>query len=405
MTSRRDFLAGTAALGLSSAIAMPSLTLAAIPGDKRFVLVILRGALDGLAALPPVGDPDYAGLRQGLALKPAGQPGGVIDLDGFFGMHPAMEALEPFYRNGQLLPVHAVAGPQRTRSHFDAQDVLENGADRAHKTQAGWLNRALAELQRGQTNRRFGLAIGYDVPLVLRGGVPVASWAPARVPPSSASLLDRLSGLYETDAVFARALNEGIAARQMAAKAMGGTMAKGGGNLRRPNRFATLVDAAGRLLAEPDGARIAVLEMGGWDTHANQGAADGRLARNLLLLSKGLASLPDRLGPLWKDTVVAVVTEFGRTVRVNGTGGTDHGTASAAFLVGGAVDGGRVAGRWPGLAASNLYQGRDLAPTTDMRGMMKGVLRDHLGLASSTLDKTVFPDSSGVRPVADLIRP
>jgi uncharacterized protein (DUF1501 family) len=403
MGTRRDFLAGVTGAGLWTGIGMPRLAFAAAPVEQRLLLVVLRGGMDGLAAVPPYADPHFASLRGTLAIAPPGRDGGAIDLDGRFGLHPALQPLEQFYRREELLPLHAIAIPLRTRSHFDAQDVLENGATSAHATPDGWLNRALALLQ-GE-DRRFGLAVGYAVPAVLRGPVPVANWAPATLPSSSPDILDTLAYLYRDDPLFHKALAEGRQAKLMTADVMKGSDTKARGNLRNPGQFRTLATAAGRLLAAPDGPRIGVIEMGGWDTHANQGNGSGRLARNLSLLAQGLALLPDILGPAWNKTVVAVVSEFGRTVRVNGSGGSDHGTAGAAFLLGGAVAGGRVATRWPGLSPDSLFENRDLAPTSDIRALFKAILQDHFGLNRTALETRVFPASNGIKgPPGPLIR-
>jgi len=403
MTTRRQFIHGAAGLGTGLLTGGMPVSWAALPGEARFLLVILRGGLDGLAAFPPYGDPDFAAARGGLALPAPGRPGGAIRLDGRHGMHPSLAPLSEFYEREEMLVLPAVAGPQRTRSHFDAQEVLENGLSHANKGMEGWLNRALGHLQSGPD--RLGLAIGYDVPLVLWGGVPVASWAPARLPPSDATLLDKVERLYARDALFAKALKEGRTAKKMAGKVMDGSMKKGRGNLRSPGRFAALAAAAGRFLAEPAGTRIAVLEMGGWDTHANQGVSEGRLARNLAPLADGLVQCRSQLGPAWNHTVIAVVTEFGRTVRMNGTRGTDHGTAGAAFLLGGAVAGGRVAGGWPGLSPEKLYKGRDLAPVIDMRAIFAGILHEHLGVSCGKLRQSVFPAAdSPVNPSEGFIR-
>ena len=403
MSTRRNFLAGVTGAGIWTGVGMPGLALAAAPVEQRLLLVILRGGMDGLAALAPYADPNFASLRGKLAIAPPGRDGGAIDLDGRFGLHPALRPLEPFYRREELLPIHAVAIPLRTRSHFDAQDVLENGATNAHETPDGWLNRSLALLQ--DEDRRLGLAVGYAIPAIMRGPVPVASWAPAKLPPSSGNLLDTLAGLYRDDPLFHKALTEGRRAKAMTANVMGGPGSMARGNLRSPGRFKTLVSAAGRLLAAPDGPRVGVVEMGGWDTHANQGSGSGRLARNLSHLAEGLVLLPEILGPAWDKTVVAVVSEFGRTVRINGSGGSDHGTAGAAFLMGGAVAGGRVVTHWPGLSPENLFENRDLAPTSDIRALFKTVLRDHFKMNSSGLETRVFPNSSGIKgPPGRLIK-
>jgi uncharacterized protein (DUF1501 family) len=403
MTTRRQFISQTTGAGLIAVTGLPGLALASAPTDRRLVLVILRGGMDGLAAVPPYGDPDYEALRDKLVIGPSGKSDGALRLDGFFGLHPALKPLHRFYDRKELLPIHAIAIAQRTRSHFDAQDVLENGANRAHEVPDGWLNRALKTLQ--GDDRRLGLAVGYAVPPVLRGNVPVASWAPARLPPSSVAFLDKLARLYDDDPVFGVALAEGRRAQGMTSKLLGDKKMMKRGNLRSPGRFKGLAEACGRLLAAEDGPRIGVIEMGGWDTHANQGAHEGRLARNLSLLAAGLVTLPQQLGPAWRKTVVVVATEFGRTVRMNGTRGSDHGTASAAFLLGGAVAGGRVAARWPGLASDALFQNRDLAPTSDLRGLFKAVLRDHIGIGSAALEQNIFPASAGAKaPPGVLIR-
>ena len=330
MTSRREFLIGASAAGLLSSFAIPGIAVAAANTHKRFVLVILRGGMDGLAAFPPIGDPNYQSLRGGLAQSAKN----AIALDRTFSMHKSLEPLMKHYRKGHMAVAHAVAVPQRTRSHFDAQNVLENGAAKAHLMQDGWLNRALSVID--SQEQRLGLSVGYSTPPVMRGTTPTASWAPARIPPSPADLLDTLGNLYQSDPVLGRALNEGRRAQAMTGAVLGDSKMKRG-NMRSPGRFRSLAESAGRLLAAEQGARIAVIEMGGWDTHANQGTTTGRLARNLGLLAQGLDELSLRLTPVWQDTVICVVTEFGRTVRMNGSNGTDHGTASAAMLLGGAV--------------------------------------------------------------------
>ncbi|NKB19570.1 MAG: DUF1501 domain-containing protein [Alphaproteobacteria bacterium] len=398
MTSRRDFLIGASATGVSCAFSAPGLALANADTGKRLVLVVLRGGMDGLAAFPPIGDPNYEALRRGLLQT----MDNTIKLDRRFAMHRSLAPLATHYKKGDMAVIHAIAGPQRTRSHFDAQNVLENGATKAHLLLDGWLNRALSVIDKRK--QRLGLAVGYNTPPVMRGTTPVASWAPARIPPSPTHLLDTLGSLYKSDPVLGRALSEGRRAQAMTGAVLGNTKMKRG-NMRNPGRFKTLAESAGRLLAAEQSARIAVIEMGGWDTHANQGADTGRLARNLGLLANGLDELSNRLKPVWQDTVICVVTEFGRTVRMNGSKGTDHGTGGAAILLGGAVAGGRVATHWPGLGEDSLYGGRDLAPTADMRGLFKTVLHDHLNVSSSTLESSVFPDSkNAIPPPGKLIR-
>lgn len=292
------------------------------------------------------------------------------------------------YAAGDALIVQAVASPYRERSHFDGQDVLENGVEQAGERRDGWLNRALAPLA---ADRDPAIALAQNPPLVLRGDQPVASWAPSTMPDTDDDTLARIERMYANDAFFADRLAMALDARDIAADAGTGN---GGRRGNRRGRDQSLVQAAARFLKAPDGPRIAVLESGGWDTHANQGNTTGSLANKFADLDAHLGVLRDELDDAWASTVVAVVTEFGRTAAVNGTRGTDHGTASAALLVGGAVNGGRVIADWPGLGSRDLYDGRDLYPTTDLRAVFKGVLIDHLHLAPAYVESEVFPGST-----------
>jgi uncharacterized protein (DUF1501 family) len=343
--------------------------------------------MDGLSAVPPTGDPGYRGLRGELAIEQA------IELDGSFGLHPALAPIAPWFGEGALMPVHAVATPYRDRSHFDAQDLLENGTPAPHGADSGWLNRALASFRSGPAPQ--GLAIGQVVPLVLRGDVTVTTWSPSMLPGAEPDLLARLEVMYADDPLFMRSLEEAVATSSMAGD--GGTAA---GGARQQAREA--VRMAATMLAAADGPRIAVLESTGWDTHANQGADTGRLAAALEGLADTLALFRDSIGSAWRQTALVVVTEFGRTAVPNGTGGTDHGTAGAALVAGGAIAGGRVLADWPGLATGQLHEGRDLRPTLDLRAVLKGLLRDHLGLDEGSLETVVFPDSSAARPLDGL---
>jgi uncharacterized protein (DUF1501 family) len=396
---RRAFLAG-AAMGLVAAAA-PRVVLANAPTDKRFVFIVLRGAMDGLNVVVPHGDRDYAALRGAIAIARPGEPDGALDLDGFFGLHPALADIAPWYGEGALLPVQAVASPYRDRSHFDGQDVLENGTTTAHGTEIGWLNRALSAM--GAGDGRLGLAVGQTIPMVLRGPAEVASWAPTKLPEADASFLALVQTVYRTDPRLSAALADGIRATDAADRVLaGGADATGGfgGGPGGNGAARVLAQSAGKMLADPAGPRIAVFDLQGWDTHAGQGAAKGRLAGALGGLSASLMALREALGPAWQETIVVAATEFGRTAHVNGTGGTDHGTGAAALLAGGGVAGGKVLGTWPGLAEGRLYQGRDLMPTTDLRSVLKAVLREHLGLPRDRLDSVVFPNSADARPLA-----
>jgi uncharacterized protein (DUF1501 family) len=395
MLDRRTLL--RTSLQLTLLAPLTRLASAAAKPDARFVLVILRGALDGLAAVAPYGEPQYQTLRGPLALGSPGTEGGVLKLDGTFGLHPSLANLHALYQTRELTVLHAVATPYRERSHFDAQKVLEAGKLTPAATDGGWLNRALAALHAGGDSRG-AVALNDTVPLVLRGEVAVSTWAPSRLPDADEDLLARVRRMYEAvDPALASKLNEALDARAIAGDAAGGAM--GGGPAQQ---VAPLVNAAARFLKSPDGPRIAVLDVGGWDTHANQGAAQGNLALRLRGLDSGIKTLKDELGAVWADTTVLVVTEFGRTVAVNGTRGTDHGTAGIALLAGGSVSGGRVLADWPGLGARDLYQNRDLRPTTDLRSVFKGVLAERFGLPEATLERSVFPDSGAVAPTPHL---
>lgn len=384
---RRTLLGLTGGLALGGA----RLAMAAAPGDARLVVVLLRGALDGLSAVQPYADPAFSGLRGPLALPQPGQEGGVLDLGGSFGLHPALTRLHAMYAAGQLLPVHAVAGPYRGRSHFDAQDFLESGAEQ--RLASGWLNRALIAMPQGGASRP-GLAVGVDVPLLLRGPVRVGSYAPPGNAQVETDTLAHLAALHRADPLLGPAFAEGLRARGFSAAVLAGTAPPPGNR----NGFVALAGAAGRLMAAADGPRVAAMELGGWDTHAGQA---GRLNAVLGELDQGLDALRLGLGEAWTRTAVLVATEFGRTVRVNGTNGTDHGTGGVAFILGGAVAGGRVLANWPGLA--DLFENRDLAPTMDLRSLAKGLLRDHLRLPASALAQA-FPGSEGAPPQSRLLR-
>jgi uncharacterized protein (DUF1501 family) len=296
---------------------------------------------------------------------------------------------------------HAVATPYRERSHFDGQDVLESGVPVAHGSPTGWLNRALptvADAKRKDT----GVVLGANLPLVMRGPAQVASWSPTKLASLSDDTLQRITDLYASDGLLGPRLADALSSNEIAA---GSEMdANGKAGAGGTQKYVETVRAAAGFLKRDDGPRVAVFDTLGWDTHANEGAAEGLLSQRLATLDAGLRELREALGPVWRNTTVMLATEFGRTAAVNGTRGTDHGTGSAAFLVGGAVAGGRVLADWPGLGARNLYEGRDLRPTLDMRALMKGVLHDQLRVADATLDSQVFPGSGNVRRTEGLIR-
>jgi uncharacterized protein (DUF1501 family) len=394
--SRRSLLLGGASFAAWAYL--PKFARAADGRDPRLVVVILRGALDGLATVAPIGDPDYAGLHGPIALSPSG-PHPAIMLDSFFALHPSMPEFSRMVREKHAAVVHAVATPYRDRSHFDGQDVLESGYAGPGRVQSGWLNRALEALPRGD-RVMSGLAIGPTTPLVLRGAAPTVAWAPAALPQAADDTAARLVDLYRhRDPALAAALSQGL----LLDKAAQGDDMKPKPGTNNAGAMKLVARGAAKLMSAEDGPRIAALAFDGWDTHANEGGPVGRLATLLSGLDGALAEFETGLGARWRDTVIVVATEFGRTARINGTDGTDHGTGTVALLAGGAVKGGRVIADWPGLKPANLYEGRDLAPTTDLRAVIKGVLHDHLGLSERVLAETVFPDSAGVKAVRGLV--
>lgn len=367
MIDRRSFLSFSAA-GAGALLVAPRMALATVPTERRFVFIIQRGAADGLNIVIPYADPAYATLRGALAIDPAG----ATKLDGSFALHPALAETAKMYGQRQALFVHAVASPYRDRSHFDGQNVLETGGTQPYQVKDGWLNRLVAMMPRAADE---AVALAPTVPMALRGPARITSYAPSSLPAPSDDLLLRVGQLYAADpqlhplwssALEAKGLAEGSAAKQDPA---------------------SLGQLAASFLTKPDGPRIAMLETGGWDTHSGQ---DGRLAAQLKALDALLAAMRDGLGPVWMHTTVLVATEFGRTAAANGTGGTDHGTGSAAILVGGAVRGGRIVADWPGLAPSALYENRDLRPTTAMDGVIAGVVGETLGLDPAHVARTLF---------------
>jgi uncharacterized protein (DUF1501 family) len=339
---------------------------------------MLRGAMDGLHLLPPIADPAYAAARGALAIRDG------LALDDGFALHPSMRTAHALYREGQLLPVAAIAPPYRQRSHFEAQDCLENGTAGPGRARDGWLARCVDALPRSEA-----VAIAPVMPLSLRGSDRASTWSPPLSQDLPQTLLAQLQPLYAADAQLAPVY-------QAALRISDAGMDAEGGAFRLPQAMA----AAARLMTEGPGMRIGFVEDGGWDTHRGQEAA---LRRKFAELDAGMKAARDGFGDSWRRTVVAVVTEFGRTVAVNGTAGTDHGTGGVALLAGGAVRGGRVAGDWPGIAKAQLNDGRDLRATTDLRALFKGLALAHLGLSESQVETALFPDSRNVRPLTGLV--
>jgi uncharacterized protein (DUF1501 family) len=380
--------------------------------DPRVLIVVLRGALDGLGVVAPVGDPDWVKLRGDKALVVDGKVP-ALPLDSFFALNPAMPNLHRLYQARQATIVHACATPYRERSHFDGQDILESGFTKPGFIDSGWLNRALTQLGKDgrvnpQGSRAF--AVGPLTPLVVRGPAPVMSWVPQQLLPASDDTRAGLLDLYRhSDLKLARALEGNqnlVALTRDAGAAMTDQQQQtpAASPMERVRAYLDQVaSTAAKYMARPDGPRVGAVGVVGWDTHVNEGAAGGALANLLGALDGAIAAFEKGMGPAWNETVVVLITEFGRTARINGDDGTDHGTGTVALLTGGALRGGRVIADWPGLKPNDLYENRDLKPTTDLRAVLKGVLRDHLRLDERALASAIFPGSDEIKPVSGLL--
>jgi uncharacterized protein (DUF1501 family) len=420
--NRRSLLGLGASLGITVNF-LGTQAFAASEGDlakKKMVVVICRGGMDGLSVSPPVGDANYAALRGSIAMK----PDQVLKLDDTFSLHPQLDTVHKLALKGEARIAPAIASPDRARSHFEAQDVLETGAAHVYGTETGWLNRTLEAI--APARKVEGLSVGATAPLILRGKVQAASWSPGKGVDETARLPTLLQDLYRNDPMlgpaFARgletetmaqtamtamaatpAMNEMAAATPSMAGAPAGmspTMANDRQNRAGNEAARKLGSTLGGFMIQAGGPQIAAISLDGFDTHAGQA---GQIATRLSYLDAVLDGLHSGLGAEWKNTVVVAVTEFGRTARVNGTGGTDHGTASTGLILGGALKKGGIVGDWPGLAQNALFENRDTAPTLDMRGLFKGVLADHMGVDRAVLEKKVFPDSAGAKPVSGLV--
>lgn len=376
--SRRSLLASGAA-----GLAIPRFALAAAPTARRLIFIIQRGAADGLTALAPLGDPAYAGLRGDLA---KGLETGTR-IDATFTLHPALVTIAKLYRDGEAIFAPAVASPYRDRSHFDAQNVLETGALQPYARGDGWLNRLLGLLPGAGGG---GLALSPTVPASLRGPIAVASYAPSRLDGPAPDLLERVEMLYAADAQLHGLWQQAMQTRAAAA----------GLDTQTARGAAATGKLAASLMTAPGAARVVQIETTGWDTHAGQ---NGRSAALLAGLDGLVGALRDGLGAAWRDTLVVVATEFGRTAAANGTGGTDHGTGSLAMLLGGAVKGGRMIGDWPGLAPRQLYQGRDLQPTLALDALLAGAMSEHFGLDPARAATRLFPGMAQT-PLSGLVR-
>jgi uncharacterized protein (DUF1501 family) len=381
MLHRRQFLR-VAALGAGAMLVSPRIAFANVASERRFVFVIQRGAADGLNSIIPYADASYAALRGDLAI----QDTATLKLDGTFALHPSLTVLSELYARSEALFVHAVASPYRERSHFDGQNVLETGGSGPYSIKDGWLNRLVGLLPK---TRGEAIAFAPTVPLALRGAALVTSYAPSSLPVAPDDLLARVGRLYETDGELHALWSAAMEARGLAEDA------------RARQDPASVGQTASNFLRRPNGPRIAMIETAGWDTHSGQ---NGRLANQLKALDVMIGALRHGLGDVWQQTTVLIATEFGRTVAANGTGGTDHGTASAALLLGGAVNGGRVLADWPGLAKGDLYEERDLRPTLDLDSLIATTAAEVFGLEPQHVARSLFPESPRQRALRDLIK-
>lgn len=381
--------AGLFAWGMQPRLASAATT------DPRLLIVVMRGGADGLSIVVPYGDKNYASARRDLALAKAD----LIVADTLFGFHPSLKTFGSLFAAGQATAIHATCTPLRNRSHFDCQDNLESGLPGlGGANPTGWVNRLLTALPTSSPVRSHGaLEIG-DAPLILRGPAPVLGWSPTWFDPAWATTVAAAQANYDaTDPAYGKVFAAGIRTDRLARKS--------GGSFGDLSGLRQAMTGAGRLLKATDGPRIAVVSAEGWDTHAEEGAKTGYIATALAELDTALADFKTAVGAAaWAQTVVVMATEFGRTVAVNGTTGSDHGVAAVTLLAGGAVAGGKIRGKWPGLAPANLFEDGNLAPTTDLRAVFKGIVQDHLGVASTILDTTIFPASAAVKPFAGLVR-
>jgi uncharacterized protein (DUF1501 family) len=372
MYNRRQILRfGSASLGLTL---IPSALNAAAVKGRRLVFIVQRGAADGLAMVMPVGDPSFTGARKSLSEVQG------TKLDGMFALHPALTGLNGLYQSKEALFVHAVASPYRDRSHFDAQNILESGGAAPYALKSGWLNRFAGMLSGAEAK---ALALSPTIPMALRGDAPATSYAPSRLPNASQDMIARVGQMYAGDAQLHDLWEQAITTRNMAGTA---------GDAMNPRDASAMGGLAAKLMAGDNGARIAMLETNGWDTHSAQA---GRLNGQLKSMDALITGLKAGLGAEWANTLVIVATEFGRTVSPNGTGGTDHGTASAAMLIGGGVKGGRVVADWPGLSTNALYEARDLRPTLGLDALIVGALAQHYAMDPALITRNVFPMMTG----------
>ena len=400
---RRDFIHGIGA-GLLLPLGRHAWAATAdTPTRQKLIDIMLRGAVEGMNVVAPVGDANYARLRPTIGLALPGQEGGALDLDGYFGLHPALTPLLPLWQQKKLAFVHASGSPDATRSHFDAQDYMESATPGRKSTPDGWMNRLVTLLPGASTPSR-ALSIGPLMPRILSGSAAAMN-LPNGAAATRADVLDRpavgaaFDQLYAGHERFGRAYLDGRSAHRdvMQASMSGAEMQAADNGAPLPNGFPDDAARLAAMMRNNPKIQLAFVALGGWDTHARQGAASGQLAGRLAPLGFGLATLAERLGPLFNDTTIVVMSEFGRTARENGNGGTDHGHGNAMWVLGGPVAGGRVLGDWKGVGDAALNEGRDLPVTTDFRAVLAQIAERHLRLPDRQLAQ-LFPDIPNKKP-------
>ncbi|HQU17381.1 MAG: hypothetical protein B7Z66_11410 [Chromatiales bacterium 21-64-14] len=364
-------------------------------GTPRLIVVFLRGAVDGLNVVIPYADEEYYEYRPLIGIPAPGRPAGALDLDGHFGLHPALEAVLPLWKERSLAFVHACGSPDPSRSHFEAQAYMETATPGIASTRDGWLNRLLAVLPH-DTGAVPGIAFGPTLPRILHGPVPVTNFPTGRaatraMPTDRPVIRATFDRVYSGHDPLSRAYREGVRARQALLTDLQQDMSAADEGAPSPVGFSDDTARLARMISADPSIHTAFFALGGWDTHVNEGATTGQLADHLRPLAEGLTTLAHGLGPHYRETVILVMSEFGRTARENGNGGTDHGHGNALWVLGGPVHGGRVLGSWPGLDTTALYQERDLAVTTDFRAVIDVVLEHHLGLAAAAR-RRVLPE-------------
>jgi len=409
---RRDFLK-LAVLSTSGLLLLDGNGWAARATDddknhKRLVVVFLRGAADGLNVVVPYSDSSYYVSRPTIAVPRPNESGGALRLDGHFGLHPALTSVMPLWEKGTLAFVHASGSPDPSRSHFDAQDFMETATPGLAKTPDGWLNRLLGVLPATRSSSE-ALSVGPTLPRILSGPIPAAN-LPLGKAGTRPTPLDRpeiqaaFDRLYTGNDPLSVAYREGEASRKKLLAELTEEMQMADQGAPSPVGFADEAKNLGRLMARDPGLKVAFIALGGWDTHINQGSVQGQLPNRLNALGESLSTFVQALGSAYSDTVILVMSEFGRTVHENGNTGTDHGHGNVMWVMGGNVRGGKVYGQWPGLSGNELYEGRDLAVTTDFREVISVVLESQFGLTSSQLNKVIPRGPKPTRDTREMVR-